>query len=148
MGTRSTIAIEFADNSVSQVYCHWDGYLDHNGEILNKHYMDPFKVRSLIDLGDFSSLRETVEETAEGAYTGRTWESAPGKVEVDESLARRYMDVTEYFAECQQEEYDYILRQVDGTPVWFVRCYATDGLWVTLGEARMCEFKMNEEGVY
>jgi hypothetical protein len=138
MATRSTIAIEFADGSVSQVYCHWDGYLDNNGELLNKHYMDPFVVRDLIDLGDFSSLRETVEETQEGAYSDRG----------DDCSARRYMDVTEYFDECQQEEYDYILRQVEGTPVWFVRCYATDGLWVTLGEARMNETKMNESECY
>jgi hypothetical protein len=138
MGTRSTIAIEFADNSVSQVYCHWDGYLDNNGEILNQHYMDPFKVRDLIDLGDFSSLRETVEETREGAYAERG----------DDCSARRYMDVTEYFDECQQEEYDYILRQIEGEAVWFVRCWATQGLWVTLGEARMNETKMEEEGAY
>jgi hypothetical protein len=134
MATRSTIAIEFADGSVSQIYCHWDGYLDNNGELLNKYYMDPFVVRDLIDLGDFSSLRETVEETAEGAYTQRG----------EDKEVRRYMNTDEYFDCCQQEEYDYILRQVEGTPVWFVRCYATDGVWATLGEARMCETKMNE----
>jgi hypothetical protein len=138
MGTRSTIALEFADGSVSQVYCHWDGYLDNNGELLNKYYMDPFVVRDLVDLGDFSSLRDTVEETAEGAYRERG----------EDCSARRYMDVTEYFDECQQEEYDYILRPVEGTPVWFVRCYATQGLWVTLGEARMNETKMEEAGAW
>jgi hypothetical protein len=135
MGTRSTIAIEFADNSVSQVYCHWDGYLSNNGQILRTEYMDPFKVRELIDLGDFSSLRETVEETAEGAYK-------------DGSDARRYQNVDEYFEECQQEEYDYILRNVNGTAIWFVRCYATNGAWVDLQEAGFLEARMNEEGVY
>ena len=138
MGTRSTIALEFADGTVSQVYCHWDGYLEHNGEILNKHYMDPFKVRDLVDLGDFSSLRETVEETKEGAY---------GYSRGEDCQARRYMNVSEYLAECQQEEYDYLLRQIAGQPVWLVRCYATKDEWVTLGEARMNESKMNEEGV-
>ena len=138
MGTRSTIAIEFADNSVSQVYCHWDGYLDNNGELLNKYYMDPFKVRELVDLGGFSSLRETVAETAEGAYTQRG----------EDKDVNRYMDADEYFEECQQEEYDYILRQVDGVAVWFVRCYATDGKWVTLGEAKALQERMEEEGVY
>ena len=138
MGTRSTIAIEFADNSVSQVYCHWDGYLENNGQILETYYMDPFKVRSLVELGGFSSLRETVAETAEGVYSQRG----------EEVAINRYKDADEYFAECQQEEYDYILRQVEGKPVWFVRCYATDGKWVTMGEARMIQAKMNEEGVY
>jgi hypothetical protein len=135
MGTRSTIAIEFADNSVSQVYCHWDGYLDNNGMILQNYYMDPFKVRELIDLGDFSSLRETVAETAEGAYK-------------DGSDARCYKDTDEYFDCCQQEEYDYILRQVEGKPVWFVRCYATDGVWCTIPEAQGLIERMNEEECY
>jgi len=97
--------------------------------------MDPFKVRDLIDLGDFSSLRETVEETAEGAYN-------------DDCPARRYMNLSEYLAECQQEEYDYILRQVEGEAVWFVRCYATDGAWVMLHEAKALQERMEEEGCY
>ena len=129
MGTRSTIALEFADGSVSQVYCHWDGYLENNGEILRTKYTDPFVVRDLIDLGDFSSLRETVAETKEGAYSERG-ETCP---------ANRYKNADEYFDCCQQEEYDYILRQVEGEAVWFVRCYSTNGVWATLAEARADE---------
>ena len=56
MATRSTIALEFADGTVGQVYCHWDGYLAHNGKMLQEHYSDPFKLRDLIDLGDLSTL--------------------------------------------------------------------------------------------
>ena len=40
MATRSTIALEFADGTVQQVYCHWDGYLDYNGKLLAEHYTD------------------------------------------------------------------------------------------------------------
>ena len=138
MGTRSTIAIEFADQSVSQIYCHWDGYLDNNGQILRDNYTDPFKVRELIDLGDFSSLRDTVAETKEGAYSQRG----------EDCTARRYMNVDEYFAECQQEEYDYILRNVEGKAVWFVRCYATDGAWTTMQEAQALIEQMEKEGAY
>ena len=135
MGTRSTIALEFADGSVSQVYCHWDGYLDNNGQILSQNYMDPFVVRELIDLGDFSSLRESVEETREGAYSERG----------EDCSARRYMNADEYFDCCQQEEYDYILRNFEGKATWFVRCYATDGVWATIPEAQGLIDKMNEE---
>jgi hypothetical protein len=60
MGTRSTIALEFADGTVEQVYCHWDGYLEHNGKILVEHYSNPFKLRDLIDLGGLSSLRADI----------------------------------------------------------------------------------------
>jgi hypothetical protein len=135
MGTRSTIALEFADGSVSQVYCHWDGYLSNNGQILQTSYMDPFKVKELLELGDFSSLRDSVEETADGAYR-------------DGSNARRYMNSDEYFDCCQQEEYDYILRNVNGTATWFVRCYATDGVWATIPEAYALQERMEEEGAY
>jgi hypothetical protein len=62
MGTRSTIALEFADGTVEQVYCHWDGYLDNNGVILEQHYKDPFKVRDLLDCGDMSSLGANIGE--------------------------------------------------------------------------------------
>ena len=125
MGTRSTIAIEFADQSVSQIYCHWDGYLENNGKILQTSYTDPFKVRALVDLGGFSSLKDTVEETKEGCYSQRG----------EDCQARRYQNVDEYFAECQQEEYDYILRNVAGKARWFVRCNATHGEWFTLAQA-------------
>jgi len=67
MGTRSTIALEFADGTVEQVYCHWDGYLENNGRILSENYTDPFKVKELVALGGFSSLEATVEGTASTA---------------------------------------------------------------------------------
>jgi hypothetical protein len=138
MSTRSTIAIEFADGTVSQVYCHFDGYLSNNGKTLQEYYMDPFKVRALVDLGGFSSLDATVEETALEAYTQR-----------GEDLAvERYMNVDEYFDLCSGEEYDYILRQVEGKAVWFVRCYATDGVWVDLAEAEKRVAQMNETEDY
>lgn len=60
MGTRSTIAIENADGTVTGIYCHWDGYLSNNGRILAENYTDEAKVRELIALGDLSSLGETV----------------------------------------------------------------------------------------
>jgi hypothetical protein len=124
MGTRSTIALEFADGTVQQVYCHWDGYLEHNGAMLVQHYMDPFKVKQLLALGGFSSLEASVADTKKTAYTQRG----------EEISINKYATVTEYFAECQQEEYDYILRPVGGVAVWFVRYYDTNG-WITLTEA-------------
>jgi hypothetical protein len=124
MGTRSTIALEYADGTVGQVYCHWDGYLAHNGKILDNFYMDPFKVRDLIEGGDMSSLSDSVE--------GCSFYSARG----EDCPARKYKDISDYERNSQSEEYDYILRDsaANGGATWFVRCYATDG-WVTLDEA-------------
>jgi len=47
---------------VRAVYCHWDGYLEHNGAILHKHYAASSKVNNLIALGDISSLRPEIGE--------------------------------------------------------------------------------------
>ena len=127
MGTRSTIALEFADKSVEQVYCHWDGYLEHNGKILAKHYMDPFNVKELVALGGFSSLDPTVEGTAVTAYTQRG----------EDIRIEKFVDFQDYLAHHQYEEYDYILRQVDGKAVWFVSDH--DGAYVELEQAIMDE---------
>ena len=56
MSTRSRIAIQNQDGTVSSIYCHWDGYPENNGEILHEFYKDRNKIQSLIDLGDISSL--------------------------------------------------------------------------------------------
>jgi hypothetical protein len=62
MGTRSTIAIQNEDGSVTGIYCHWDGYISHNGNILYQFYRDEAKVRELIALGDISSLKTEIGE--------------------------------------------------------------------------------------
>jgi hypothetical protein len=60
MGTRSRIGIAHGD-VVKSVYCHWDGYLDHNGQILLEHY-DSSKANHLVALGDLSTLRPSLGE--------------------------------------------------------------------------------------
>jgi len=60
MGTRSRIAVMHGDNCKS-VYCHWDGYLEYNGSILQKHY-DSAKANNLVALGDLSSLKPEIGE--------------------------------------------------------------------------------------
>ena len=121
MGTRSTIALEFADGTVQQVYCHWDGYLDHNGKILQEHYSDPFKLRDLIDLGDMSSLGERIG-------TQHAFDKAPqgectfyGRDRKESGCeARKFKDFADYRANHQYEEYEYILRACGDKAVWFV----------------------------
>jgi hypothetical protein len=60
MGTRSRIAVMHGDVCKS-VYCHWDGYLDHNGRILLENY-DSTKANFLVALGDLSSLGSEIGE--------------------------------------------------------------------------------------
>ena len=60
MGTRSRIGVMHGTVCKS-VYCHWDGYLEHNGAILQEHY-DSAKANNLVALGDLSSLKPEIGE--------------------------------------------------------------------------------------
>ena len=63
MSTRSYIG--YCDNGFKNItasYCHWDGYVEYNGMILNESYTTIEKVKKLVDGGDMSSLKENVEE--------------------------------------------------------------------------------------
>ena len=60
MGTRSRIGVMHGDK-LKSVYCHWDGYLEHNGRILQDHY-DSAKANHLVALGFISSLKEEIGE--------------------------------------------------------------------------------------
>jgi hypothetical protein len=137
MATRSTIALEFADGTVEQVYCHWDGYLSNNGQILQQYYTDPFKVRDLIDLGAISSLGKVIgrkhsfspfegdkEDYEAAQQEGCTTFYARDRGE--ELVKHRFKDYADYKANAQSEEYNYILR-TDGK--WYVEFYGEfDGL--------------------
>ena len=146
MATRSTIALEFADGTIGQVYCHWDGYLAHNGKMLQEYYSNPFILRDLIDLGSLSSLQPTIgtkhpfsmfeaNMTQDDFYNlyrdmctfyGR--DRGEGK-----SDATYFKDFADYEANGQAEEYDYILRNVNGVATWFVSDHG--GKFVLLTEA-------------
>ena len=134
MGTRSTIALEFADGTVQQVYCHWDGYLDHNGKILQDHYSDPFKLRELIDLGDMSSLAPNIgtqhafDKAPQGECTFYLRDRKESGCE-----AKKFKDFADYKANHQYEEFEYILRACGDKAVWFVSDHGRD--YVPLVEA-------------
>jgi hypothetical protein len=150
MGTRSTIALEFADGTVEQVYCHWDGYLAHNGQILLKHYSNPFILRDLIDLGDISSLKPTIGTQHAFSHFGTTLDQEAytflygemttfyGRDRGETGAEKKsFVDFQDYLAHHQYEEYDYILRNVNGKATWFVSDH--DGAYVELEQAIMDE---------
>ena len=125
MATRSTIAVLREDGTVAKVYCHWDGYLENNGNLLVNHYNTQDQVEALIAGGDISSLGEVIGERhpfdtfnkdkmsaedlalaeraqAEGwtLYYGRD----RGETGVE---AKVYKDLAEYEAKAQFEEFNY-----------------------------------------
>jgi hypothetical protein len=63
MATRSRIAIENSDKSVSSIYCHSDGYPEGVGQKLMSFYQDRNKVEELIALGDLSYLEARTAPT-------------------------------------------------------------------------------------
>lgn len=60
MGTRSDIIVQRTDGKWARIYCHWDGYVSHNGHILYNHYNSQKMAEKLVKLGDLSSLGEVI----------------------------------------------------------------------------------------
>lgn len=121
MATRSTIAMEQPDGRVLQIYCHWDGYLGHNGRILDQAYRDRAKVLALMLLGDISSLGPEIGEPhdfdqREGPVREQCTAFARDRGETG-CDARVFKSYDDYVSRHQYEEYEYIYRQ-DG--VWYV----------------------------
>jgi hypothetical protein len=127
MATRSTIALEYADGTVQQIYCHWDGDLDGVGLALSANYSDPFKLDELIAQGDTGTIGDPFTHRGE------------------ELNIRYYASFADYVNTCQSEEYDYILRQVDGQAVWFVRCEETKDQWVPFDQVYAMETGVSDE---
>ena len=68
MGTRSRIGLALGPDQIVSVYCHYDGYIQHNGRKLVEHFNTKSAVEELINGGDMSSL-----------WTTHMWDSAPLK---------------------------------------------------------------------
>ena len=127
MATRSTIAMEQPDGRVMQIYCHWDGYLDNNGEILQAHYRDRAKVLALMLLGDLSSLKPEIGEAHDfdarylGGDVEEQWCTAYGRDRGEKDTAARvFRDFEDYRANHQYEEFEYCFRLDDR---WYVAEY-------------------------
>lgn len=65
MATSCLIFRKNADKSYDCIYCHADGYYEHTGDILLKHYNTKEKVDDLIALGDLSIIKEKLNPTTD-----------------------------------------------------------------------------------
>ncbi len=104
MGTRSRVGVMHGTVCKS-VYCHYDGYLDYTGEILNKHY-NSVKANQLVARGDNSGVQVTVEEM--NFYSDR------GEDDVSYIVAHTFEEFLEQVESCGAEYY-YVMQ--DG--VWY-----------------------------
>jgi hypothetical protein len=107
MATRSRIGIELKNGSVLSVYCHWDGYPEHNGKKLKEHFNTRAKVAELIDGGDISALWTNVDWDNETLpTTGPLYYSSRG----DNCPPRLDADLAEYLLPENSEEFAYVFR--------------------------------------
>jgi hypothetical protein len=129
MATRSRIAIENQDGSVTSIYCHWDGQIYSNGKILNENYTTKDKVEELIALGNLSSLNETIERTV--AYHRDNGEY--------HLIQISFINVEELFEDGFSMGVEYIY------------CFTKDGIWLVnaLGSANVAILSeaIEEEGL-
>lgn len=128
MATRSTIAIEYLDGSIRQVYCHWDGYLEHNGQILKMHYTNPTKLHKLMELGDLSSLGKDIGQQHNFHAHVPDQCTFYGRDRGENGCeAKRFENFDDYLNNLQFEEYNYILRFINGDTDWYVNHSDSNG---------------------
>ena len=111
MATRSTIGIVRGYHDTTRIYCHWDGYLEWNGAILQKYYNTAEKVEELMALGNLSSLGPEImpDDPAD-------WDIGAG-AECGHRFCRTYTSRGEAWEQCdptQREEYNYTFYVDDG----------------------------------
>lgn len=128
MATRSYIGKLNPDNTVSYIYCHYDGYPEHNGVILQEHYSTPFKVDQLLALGDLSVLGEVIGEKQDfDVYSTRNnnWCLAYGRDRGESGIEMNTVSKDEFFDNKDYIDYLYLY---NNDFEW--ECYNTYGLYL------------------
>lgn len=111
MSTRSNIAVLNNDGTVTAIYCHWDGYLEHNGLILSKYYSEPQKARALINGGDLSVLTSDIN----------TFESESP----EDTHSRKYSSILELCETIEKSDIEYLYLYIGGD-WWYWDIYRTE----------------------
>lgn len=115
MATTSSISLENPDHTVTSIYCHWDGYIEYNGKILLEHYTDYSIVNRLLQGGDLSSLKNTIDSCE---YYDRS-HPAPSI----------FANFEQFNAGLVAREYDYVYKQ---DHKWYVRRNFRNNKWELL----------------
>lgn len=131
MATTSSIAVQHANGTVSQVHCHWDGYLSHVGQLLDRHYNTQEKAEALVALGDISSLDRSMEKPEGHTFIhpvdGYTVFYGRDRGEKG-TEPKQFKSYTNFLQNFDGEEYNYLFIK----DTWFVE---DDGDWISVKEA-------------
>lgn len=103
MATRSTISVvNPTTGEIKSVYCHWDGYPEHNGRILMSHYATLEQAMQLVEMGSISSLHETIQDSVfYHRDRGEYWDDAKPNV---------YPSMDNFMVAHYGQEFDYVYR--------------------------------------
>ena len=107
MATRSYIGTRNMNGSVDYIYCHFDGYPEHNGQILTEHYSSPNKVNKLMELGDLSVLGEMIGEKQDFNNRAPGYCLAYGRDRGEENVSVKNGDFSELIKD-QNVDYVYV----------------------------------------
>lgn len=114
MGTSAAIAVEHADGTISEVYLHWDGYIEHAGRMLVRYYNSLEAAEALVANGNISVLAESIY-----APPGHSFDTPVrghtvfyGRDRNDEDATPTVYDsYEEYMGEDYCMKYNYIFRE-------------------------------------
>jgi hypothetical protein len=125
--------------------------------MLFENYSNPFILRDLIDLGDISSLAPTIGTKHafshydnnmslvefNSQYGNMTTFYGRDRGEIG-CNAKYYKDFADYEANCQLEEYNYILRNVNGVATWYVSDHGDNFVLLTEAFAKEAQAEKEE----
>ena len=135
MSTRSLIRMQ-TKNGIEAIYCHFDGYPEHHGPVLVRHYATADAVAALLDLGDLSVLGPQVGRRHKFATHGENaeaqeWCLACGRDRGDKDAGRRaYATEAEFLAAAPDRWAEYVYLFRDGR--WSFRKVGKDEAWQPL----------------
>jgi hypothetical protein len=147
MSTNSTIALELDNGKIGQVYCHYDGGLEHNGRFLKENWNDASKLIQLIDHGNLISLGKDIGLQhpdrnpyiwgSDKYYDWRdqhsNWCTFFGRDKNESNVGPNWFnDLKDYYLHLQKREYNYILKNNN---VWYVSFFLTENRFIQLDTA-------------
>jgi len=117
MSTNSTIIIKEKETFKS-IYCHWDGYPEHQLPILNGYYNTIEKAKELISLGNLSSLGERLNPNMAGHSFNNAEDGVCVAYGRDRGEDDQEADSDQNLEALRSEQYNYLFNE--DTKTWEV----------------------------
>ena len=132
MSTRSNIALVKKGGAVEAIYCHQNGYPEGIGQTLAKCYGEEEEVAAMLELGDMSLLRDTLEACV---FYHRDF---GGENTAENTRAERYASLVECVAAQDSDIFiEWLYLFADDR--WWVRAWDGDGFYRLADVLDACE---------